>query len=52
MFCIDCLNERRGEEYVLAGTSYRTRIAVGISLLVATLLFAGSSTNAFIYFQF
>ena len=52
MFCIDCLNERRGEEYVLARTSYPTRIAVGMSLLVATLLFAGSSTNAFIYFQF
>ncbi len=52
MFCIDYLNERRSEEYVLAGTSYSTRVAVGMSLLVATLLFAGSSTNAFIYFQF
>jgi len=52
LFFIDCLNEWRNEEYVLAKSSYRVRIAVAMSLMLATLLFAGSSTNAFIYFQF
>jgi len=52
LFFIDCLNEWRNEEYVLAKSSYRVRVAVAMSLMLATLLFAGSSTNAFIYFQF
>jgi D-alanyl-lipoteichoic acid acyltransferase DltB (MBOAT superfamily) len=52
MFLLDLLNERRGEEYVFEGLPAMKRAAVAMSLMVATLIFAGSSANAFIYFQF
>ncbi len=52
MFLLDLLNERRGEEYVFEGLPAMKRVAVAMSLMVAVLIFAGSSANAFIYFQF
>jgi alginate O-acetyltransferase complex protein AlgI len=52
MFFVDVLNERRAEEYVMERASTTVRIMVAMTLLIAALLFAGSSTNAFIYFQF
>ncbi len=52
MFLLDLLNERRDEEYVFAGLPAMKRVAVAMSLMLATLIFAGSSANAFIYFQF
>ena len=52
MFLLDLLNERRGEEYVFEGLPAMKRVAVAMSLMAAVLIFAGSSANAFIYFQF
>ena len=52
MFALDLVNERRGEEYVMERSSVTVRVAAGLALALAALLFAGSSTNAFIYFQF
>ena len=42
----------RDEEYVFERSYAPLRVAVAMSLVIATLLFAGSSANAFIYFQF
>ncbi|MGH7678901.1 MAG: MBOAT family O-acyltransferase [Gemmatimonadaceae bacterium] len=52
MFLLDLVNEYRSEEYVTERTRPVWRVAVAMSLMVAALLFAGGSTNAFIYFQF
>jgi D-alanyl-lipoteichoic acid acyltransferase DltB (MBOAT superfamily) len=52
LFALDLLNEMRDEEYVFERSYPSLRVAVAMSLLVGTLLFAGSSANAFIYFQF
>jgi len=52
MLCIDLLNERRAEEYVMERSNPMARVAIALTLLVAVFFFAGGSTNAFIYFQF
>lgn len=52
MFVIDLINERRGEEYLFERAHPYTRVGIGSILMLATLLFAGSKSNAFIYFQF
>ncbi len=52
MFLIDQLNERRGEEYLFERIHPYGRVGIGSILMVATLFFAGSKSNAFIYFQF
>jgi D-alanyl-lipoteichoic acid acyltransferase DltB (MBOAT superfamily) len=52
MFLLDLVNERRGEEYLFARLSPTTRAAVAMSLVLVAVMFAGSSVNAFIYFQF
>ncbi|HMK44294.1 MAG TPA: hypothetical protein VK445_09170, partial [Dissulfurispiraceae bacterium] len=52
LFFMDLINEHRKEEYLFerAHPYLRTLLAVAVS--TATLLFAGSKSNAFIYFQF
>jgi alginate O-acetyltransferase complex protein AlgI len=52
MFLLDLVNERRGEEYLFERLSATTRAAVAMSLVLVAVMFAGSSANAFIYFQF
>jgi alginate O-acetyltransferase complex protein AlgI len=52
MFLLDLVNERRGEEYLFERLSPNTRAAVAMSLVLVAVMFAGSSANAFIYFQF
>lgn len=52
LFIIDIINERRGEEYLLEGSHPYIRVAIALLFIVVTLSFAGSKTNAFIYFQF
>jgi alginate O-acetyltransferase complex protein AlgI len=52
MFLLDLVNERRGEEYLFERLSAQTRAAVAMSLVLVAVMFAGSSVNAFIYFQF
>jgi D-alanyl-lipoteichoic acid acyltransferase DltB (MBOAT superfamily) len=52
LFIIDIINERREEEYLLEGSHPYLRVAVAVSLVCVTFLFAGSKPNAFIYFQF
>ncbi|MET0533086.1 MAG: hypothetical protein ABW171_02585, partial [Steroidobacter sp.] len=52
MFAIDLINERRGEEYLFERLPALGRAAVAMSLMVFAVIFAGSSANAFIYFQF
>lgn len=52
MFLVDLVNERRGEEYLFMRRSATTRAAVAMSLALVAVVFAGSSANAFIYFQF
>jgi alginate O-acetyltransferase complex protein AlgI len=52
MFLLDLVNERRGEEYLFERLSASTRAAVAMSLILVAVIFAGSSANAFIYFQF
>src|SRR5687768_5668106 len=52
MFLLDLVNEYRGEEYFFQRLSATTRAAVAMSLVLVAVMFAGSSTNAFIYFQF
>ncbi len=52
LFIIDLINERRGEEYLFERAHPYGRAVIGVTFLLATLLFAGSKSNAFIYFQF
>lgn len=52
MFLIDLVNERRDEEYLFERVSAIPRAAVAMSLVLVSVMFAGSSANAFIYFQF
>lgn len=52
LFAIDLINERRNEEYLLERTHPYTRVVIAMSFVVLTLMFAGSKSNAFIYFQF
>jgi alginate O-acetyltransferase complex protein AlgI len=52
MLLLDLVNERRGEEYLFERLSAQTRAAVAMSLVLGAVMFAGSSVNAFIYFQF
>lgn len=52
MFVIDQINERRGEEYLFERAHPYGRVGIGSIMIGATLLFAGSKSNAFIYFQF
>jgi D-alanyl-lipoteichoic acid acyltransferase DltB (MBOAT superfamily) len=52
LLAIDIINERRSEEYLLERTHPYVRVGVAVSFMVMTLLFAGSKSNAFIYFQF
>jgi D-alanyl-lipoteichoic acid acyltransferase DltB (MBOAT superfamily) len=52
LFAIDIINERRGEEYLLERVHPYARVVIAMSFMVITLLFAGSKSNAFIYFQF
>jgi alginate O-acetyltransferase complex protein AlgI len=52
LFLIDIINEHREEEYLLERAHPYTRVVVAVSFMVLTLLFAGSKSNAFIYFQF
>lgn len=52
LFLVDLVNERRGEEYLFERTHPYTKVLTAMSFLVLTLLFAGSKSNAFIYFQF
>lgn len=52
MFVIDLVNERRGEEYLFERAHPFSRVVIGGSFIMVTLLFAGSKSNAFIYFQF
>lgn len=52
MFVIDRINERRGEEYLFERAHPYSRAVIGGLFILMTLLFAGSKSNAFIYFQF
>ena len=52
MFLLDLMHERRGEEYLFERLSAQARAAVAMSLVMVAVMFAGSSVNAFIYFQF
>ena len=52
LFMIDVINEWRREEYLLAGSHPFIRAAVALLFIACTLLFAGSKSNVFIYFQF
>ena len=52
MFVIDLINERRGEEYLFERAHPYSRVVIGCSFIMVTLFFAGSKSNAFIYFQF
>ena len=52
LFAIDIVNEGREEEYLFKGVHPYVRVAIGASFLILILLFAGSKSNAFIYFQF
>ena len=52
MLVIDLINERRGEEYLFERLPALGRAAVAMSVMFFALIFAGSSANAFIYFQF
>lgn len=52
LFAIDIINERRGEEYLFERAHPYTRVVIGMSFIILTLMFAGSKSNAFIYFQF
>jgi hypothetical protein len=52
LFLMDIINEHREEEYLLERAHPYTRVVVAVSFMVLTLLFAGSKSNAFIYFQF
>ena len=52
MFVIDLVNERRGEEYLFERAHPFSRVVIGGSFIMVTLLFAGSKSNAFVDFQF
>lgn len=52
LFLVDLVNERRGEDYLFEKTHPYTKVLIAMSFLILTLLFAGSKSNAFIYFQF
>ena len=52
LLIIDLIGESRSEEYFLQRSSFTVRTAAAFGLIVATTLFAGASSNAFIYFQF
>jgi alginate O-acetyltransferase complex protein AlgI len=52
LFVVDLFNETREEEYVGERLRHSWRVAAAMSLVIGTFLFAGSSANAFIYFQF
>ena len=52
MLAIDIMLERSQEEYVFEKRRLSTRFALASALLATLILFAGSSPNAFIYFQF
>jgi len=49
---MDLRLEKTGEEYLFQSLEPQRRFATGTAFLAATLLFAGSEPNAFIYFQF
>ncbi len=52
LLAIDIMLERSQEEYVFEKRRLSTRFALASALLATLILFAGSSPNAFIYFQF
>jgi D-alanyl-lipoteichoic acid acyltransferase DltB (MBOAT superfamily) len=52
LFCIDLLNEFRGEEYVLERTGHQWRVAAGLAFMALITLFSANQVNAFIYFRF
>jgi alginate O-acetyltransferase complex protein AlgI len=52
MFAIDVFNELRGDEYPSERGSPHLQLAVALLVIAATVLLAGSTANAFIYFQF
>ncbi|MCW5799585.1 MAG: MBOAT family protein [Nitrospira sp.] len=52
LFLIDLINERRGEEYLFEKTHPYAKVLTAMTLVILTLMFAGSKSNAFIYFQF
>ena len=52
LFCIDLVNEYRGEEYLLEKLPERRRIAVATLVFLGVACFSGNDINAFIYFQF
>jgi D-alanyl-lipoteichoic acid acyltransferase DltB (MBOAT superfamily) len=52
LFVLDLALELRGEEYLFEKGSLQRRYALAGALTALTLAFAGSQTNAFIYFQF
>lgn len=52
LFLIDLINERRDEEYLFERTHPYAKVLTAMTFLILTLLFAGSKSNAFIYFQF
>ena len=52
MLALDLVNERRDEEYPMERSHPYVRVLTALILVIATILFAGSKANAFIYFQF
>lgn len=52
LFLLDLALEYRGEEYLFEKAGFVERYALAGALAALTLAFAGSQTNAFIYFQF
>jgi alginate O-acetyltransferase complex protein AlgI len=52
LFVLDLLLESRREEYAFASTSALARVALAMSLVCLTTLFAANQLNAFLYFQF
>jgi D-alanyl-lipoteichoic acid acyltransferase DltB (MBOAT superfamily) len=52
MFVLDLMLEFRHEEYVFQLSSAPWRVAAGVGLTAIVLMFSGSLSSAFIYFQF
>jgi hypothetical protein len=52
MLAIDFRLEAYREEYVFEQGSIRVPVCAGLAMATLVVAFAGSDTNAFIYFQF
>ena len=52
LFCIDLVNEYRGEEYLFENFHEGFRLAYACVFFVALSIYSGNNINAFIYFQF